>query len=225
MKKIQLLALTLTALMALSLTACGSTPSSEKTSQQSALSSASSQGSSTGVVDECSDTDWLPSDIKQIKSETDPNPELVRAIIDYYQIPQEDLDTTRYYYNYVDLNNDGTEEILAVVMGPYTSGTGGDSMLWVLPYADMAVAEAFTLVRTPIIVTDELVNGAKQLILQRSGGGAPTELVALTCSDGVYQNVNEGTVLSNLDGITGTAIICNDLAADTESGDYLTLAK
>ena len=64
-------------------------------------------------------------------------------------------------------------------MGPYTSGTGGSSMLWVLPYADMAVNQAFTLINTPIIVTKEATNGqeygTKGLIVQRSGGGAETE--------------------------------------------------
>ena len=129
----------------------------------------------------------------------------------------------------VDLNGDGTEEILAVVMGPYTSGTGGSSMLWVLPYADMAVNQAFTLMNTPIIVTKEAANGqdlgAKGLIVQRSGGGGETEFVLLTCSGGIYKGAGNGEVLDSLDGVEGIAIICNDLAADMESGGCLTLTS
>ena len=174
-------------------------------------------------------TGWLPAGVEQVKAETEANPELEQAIIDYYEIPEESWEATKYYYNYVDLNGDGTEEILAVVMGPYTSGTGGSSMLWVLSYADMAVNQAFTLINTPIIVTKEATNGqeygTRGLIVQRSGGGAETEFVLLTCNDGVYKEVNDGEVLESLEDVEGTAIICNDLMADMESGNYLTLAR
>lgn len=174
-------------------------------------------------------TGWLPAGVEQVMAETEANPELEQAIIDYYEIPEESWEATKYYYNYVDLNGDGTEEILAVVMGPYTSGSGGSSLLWVLPHADMAVNQAFTLINTPIIVTKGAVNGqefgTKGLIVQRSGGGAEAEFVLLTCSDGFYKEVNDGEVLESLDNVEGTAIICNDLLADMESGEYLTLAK
>lgn len=174
-------------------------------------------------------TAWLPAGVDPIMAETEANPELEQAIIEYYEIPEEYWETTKYYYNYVDLNGDGAEEILAVVMGPYTSGTGGSSMLWLLPYADMAVNQSLTLINTPIIVTKDAVNGkefgARGLIVQRSGGGAEAEFVLLTCSDGFYKEVSDGEVLESLDDVEGTAIICNDLIADMESEDYLTLAK
>lgn len=92
------------------------------------------------------------------------------------------------YYNYVDLNGDGSNEIFAVAVGPYTSGSGGDSGMWLIPYAGMTVSQSFTLIRTPIIVSDTTTNGAHEPILQRSGGGAETEYVRLVCSDGVYSN-------------------------------------
>lgn len=186
-------------------------------------------GDSESAPEETVFTSWLPAGVEQVMAETEANPELEQAIIDYYEIPEEYWETTKYYYNYVDLNGDGAEEILAVVMGPYTSGTGGSSMLWLVPYADMAVNQSLTLINTPIIVTKDAVNGkefgARGLIVQRSGGGAEAEFVLLTCSDGYYKEVNDGEVLESLDGVEGTAIICNDLMADMESGNYLTLAK
>lgn len=184
-------------------------------------------GDSESVPEETMFTSWIPAGVEQIMAETEANPELEQAIIDYYEIPEESWETTKYYYNYVDLNRDGTEEILAVVMGPYTSGAGGSSLLWVFPNADMAVNQSLTLINTPIIVTKEATNGqefgTKGLIVQRSGDGAETEFVLLTCSDGLYKEVNDGEVLESLEGVEGTAIICNDLIADMESGDYLTL--
>ena len=174
-------------------------------------------------------TGWLPQGVKQVLAETEPNELLRQAIIDYYEIPEEFWEQTKYYYNYVDLNGDGTDEIFAVIMGSYTSGSGGDSALWCLEYeGEVKIMQAFTLVNTPIIVTKEALNGreygAKGLILQRSGGGAETEIVQLSCSDGVYTNVADAPVLENIEDIQGTAIICNDLIKDMESGNFLTLA-
>lgn len=175
-------------------------------------------------------TEWIPESIPKQLAQQDKNADLEQAIIEYYQIPEEAWADTKYYYEYVDLNSDGTNEILAVVIGSYTSGSGGDSMLWLIPDADMAVNQAFSLIRMPIIVTDETVNGqtygAKGLIVQRSGGGAETETVLLTCQDGIYKTVNEGTRLDAeaLENVSGTAIFCNDILQDMQDGNYLTLA-
>ena len=128
------------------------------------------------------------------------------------------------YYNYEDLNGDGSNEIFAVAVGPYTSGSGGDSGMWLIPYAGMTVSQSFTLIRTPIIVSDTTTNGAHEPILQRSGGGAETEYVRLVCSDGVYSNPADAEVVEDLAAVTGKAIISNDLTVDMQSGDYLTLA-
>lgn len=168
-------------------------------------------------------TEWLPEGMEQVLAETEPLPELAKAIAQQYEIPEEEWSGTKYYYNYVDLNEDGADEIFAVAMGPYTSGSGGDSGLWLIPYAGMAVAQTFTLVRTPIIVSDTMTNGAHELIFQRSGGGGETEYVRLVCIDGVYSNPADAETLKNLDHITGRAILSNDLVADMESGKYHTL--
>lgn len=189
-------------------------------------SSASSGAGDT--AEENSLTSWLPSGVEQLMAETKDLPELRQAIIDYYKIPEEYWEQTKYYYNYVDLNSDGSEEILAVVIGPYTSGSGGNSTLLLIPYADMAVDTSFTLINTPIIVTKEALNGQKQgakgLIVLRSGGGAEAEPVLLKNVDGEYMQVNDGQNVEDLASVEGTAILCNDLIADAESGNYLTLA-
>lgn len=174
-------------------------------------------------------TGWLPQGVEQVMAETKPNELLRQTIIDYYEIPEEYWEQTKYYYNYVDLNGDGTDEIFAVIMGSYTSGTGGDSALWCREYeGKIQIYQAFTLVNTPVIVTKEAVNGeeygAKALIMQRRGETEP-EIVQLICTDGVYTNVADAQILEELNGIEGTAIICNNLIEDMENGSYLTLAE
>lgn len=178
---------------------------------------------------ENSATSWLPSGVIQVLSETERNADLEKAIVNFYQIPDNQLASTKYNYNYVDLNNDGTDEILAVVAGPNTSESSGDSMLLLLPYANMAVAQSFTGVSTPIIITKEATNGqqygSKGLIFQHEHADGALETVILENNDGEYPNVSDGKVIEDLSAVEGTAIICNDLIADAQNGTGLTLAK
>lgn len=216
--------------MALALSGCGNGPAQTPPSSSASSSSTASTTDAAPQVSTTTDgkntyTEWLPSGVTQTLSEANPDAKLQKAIADYYEIPKDELAETRYYYNYVDLNNDGTKEILAVAMGPYTSGTGGDSMLWIIPNADMAVSQAFTLVNTPIIVSDKMTNGAHELIVMRAGGGAKTEYVRLVCSDGEYTSIADAEPIDDISSVTGTAIICDDLMADAASGDFFTLAN
>ena len=168
--------------------------------------------------------DWLPAGVEQQKAETEPNEELQQLIAEYYEIPDYELADSRYYYNYVDLDSDGENEIFAVVVGSYTSGSGGFSALWCAQQdGRLAVKQAFTLVNMPVIVVDNEEGGPKDLILERSGGGAETEYVRLTCTDGVYTNVSDAETVSDLEDVQGVAVLCNDLAEDMQSGNYLTL--
>lgn len=166
----------------------------------------------------------LPEGIEIKMSETEKYEALEKLIIDEYQIPEDMLSKTKYYYNYVDLNGDGNNEIFVVVMGMYTSGTGGDSALIVYPVGEeLHVNQRFSLINEPIVISDKVTNGAKEIVVFRAGGGVEAEYVSLTCSDGVYQSVNDGTVVENLEEITGTAIIANDILKDMENGNVLTL--
>ena len=170
--------------------------------------------------------DWLPAGVEQQKAETEHNEELQKLITEYYEIPDYELADFRYYYNYVDLDSDGENEIFAVVVGSYTSGSGGSSALWCAEQdGELVVKQAFTLVNMPVIVVDNEDGGAKDLILERSGGGAETEYVTLTCADGVYTNVSDAETVSSSDlqNVQGVAILCNDLAEDMQTGNYLTL--
>lgn len=229
----KLFTLILAGLMAASLSACGKKEAPVVTPESKApLTATTSQEKTeelpaTDPTDDGHYIDTLPETIVQKLSEKEPNEELRQVIIDTYEIPEESWDSTRYYYNYVDLNGDGEEEIFVVVVGPYTSGTGGNSALWVLPYADMVVIQSFTLINTPIIITQDATNGekfgARGIIVRRSGGGAKSEWVQLTAQDGEYESVNAAQPVKNLSDITGTAIICDDLVTDALEGSGLTL--
>ena len=165
--------------------------------------------------------------ITGVYAEPKPNAELEKTIINYLEIPKEYLAKTRYYYNYVDLNGDGKDEIFVVVMGPYTSGTGGSTALHIIQTGTegMQVNQKFTLIQTPIIISDKVTKGCKEIVVMRSGGGAEANYVVLTSSDGQYTTVNEGTVIKGLEGVSGTAIISNNIVKDMEEGKALYLQE
>lgn len=177
-------------------------------------------------VEGLADSELYAEGIVKQMAQTQAYPELEELIINEYDIPKEYRDQTKYYYDYIDLNSDGANEIFVVVMGPYTSGSGGSSAMIVVPAGGVLnVNQKLTLVNTPIIISDRITRGAHEIIALRSGGGAESEYVRLTASDGTYTNISDGEAIKNLDGVTGTAIIANDLLKDMEDGNILTLGE
>lgn len=164
------------------------------------------------------------SEIKIVLSETAPYKLLEDSIADYLNIPEEYRAKTRYCYNYVDLDNDTVQEILVVVTGDYTSGTGGATALHLVPTltGKLHLAQQFTLINMPIIVSDKMTNGHKELIVLMSGGGTESKYVVLTMQDGKYRDVNNGTTIASLQGVKGVALMSDD-AADgiKKNGLYL----
>lgn len=66
---------------------------------------------------------------RTLDAEVRPNDGIRRAVISAFDIPKKDWKTTHYSYNFMDLDHDGKMEALVLVQGPYTSGTGGDTLL------------------------------------------------------------------------------------------------
>lgn len=160
-------------------------------------------------VPDSDSADWLPPHISRQFAEKDPLPALEKAVVAYYGIPEKDRARTCYVYNKVDLNGDGTQEILAVISGPYTSGTGGSSAVWGrMVNGTFQIYQTFTLIRTPVIITAEAVNGrpygARGIIVRRSGGGMTPELIRYVSHDGEYLP----EPFTGLDKIKGTAVLC-----------------
>lgn len=161
----------------------------------------------------------LPKGIKGEKAEVQRLEELRNLIISYYDIPKDYYESTRYYYNKVDLDEDGEEEMFVIVMGPYTSGTGGSSALWVTTNeGKLHVKQDFTVVNTPIIVSDNLTNGVHDLIVPFDGVGAQSQYSVLEFKGDSYPSVSDGKMSKDIEGITGNAIIANDLVEEMNKG-------
>lgn len=152
-------------------------------------------------------------------------PKLAEFLATYYQIPEEELSETRYYYNYVDLNDDGTNEIFAVVIGDYTEIASGDPALILWEENDtFGVVESFEGIHTPVMISNQLTNGWHDIIYQQYGGG--TEDGYRVCRynpEGGYQT-ELTEVIDELESVGGIRILSNNLIDDLDRGVYLTLA-
>jgi hypothetical protein len=84
----------------------------------------------------------------------------------------------RYAYGRVDLNGDGTEEVLAILMGSVFCGTGGCNLLLLKKEEDeYTVVNTFPISRLPIIVSDHKTAGWADLLRPEHGGGAERSYV------------------------------------------------
>lgn len=162
--------------------------------------------------------------IKSILSETASNSELEKALIDEFDLTDEQAKETRYYYNYVDLNDDGKNEIFAEVVGPYTGGSGGNSaVIFKDNNGVLEEVDDFKFVRNPIIISSNKTNGWNDIICESSGEGTIKKYVVLKYDGEDYSDVDESQTIDSIDGISGSAIIANDMSYDEKSGNELYL--
>jgi hypothetical protein len=162
----------------------------------------------------------LPENITGLKAETKAHPRLQQLIINYYDIQKEDYKKTRYFYNFVDLNSDGNKEIFVVIMNPFTSGTNRNKALWVFENdGELEVRQEFTLVSTPIIISNNITKGVRDLIFSYHDEGTNPKYSVLACNGGHFPLISNGKMLDSLDGVVGEAIIANDIIAETAAGN------
>lgn len=154
-----------------------------------------------------------------------PYPELAEFLAAYYQIPEEEQAETRYYYNYIDLNDDGIEEIFAVVIGEYTEQSFGDpAVILTAEGEEFSVLESFEGIHTPVTISEQTTNGWHDIIYMEYGRG--TEDGYRICRynpEGGYQT-DLDEVVDELEPMGGTQILSNNLIDDMDQGRYLTLA-
>ena len=161
-------------------------------------------------------------------SETEHNPLLAAFLTEYYQIPDERLAETRYYYNYVDLNEDGKDEIAAAVIGEYTMKDGGDCVLLLEENgSDFHVIGSFAGVRTPVIISDAVENGWREIIFPVCSSVLETGYITCRYNTNVEQTgyLEQEELFSDTlpAAVTGTQILSNNLIDDMDKGIYLTL--
>ena len=160
-----------------------------------------------------------------VYAETESYPELAAFLTDYYEIPEEHLTETRYYYNKIDINEDGKEEIMAATIGDDTSKASGDSVLILRQEQDtFDVLGKFTQVRTPVIISSGTTDGWRDIIFPVYGGGMDAGYIICHYTAGSGYQEEMGEFVEELEvTLTGTQILSNNLIDDMDKGTYLTL--
>jgi hypothetical protein len=115
--------------------------------------------------------------------ETQPDAKLEAALLaaspDYTRSAvQASGSEARYAYGRVDLNGDGAEEVLAILMGSIFCGTGGCSLLLLKDENDgYTVMNTFPISRLPVIVSNQKTAGWSDLVRPEYGGGVERSYV------------------------------------------------
>lgn len=191
-----------------------------KAENNSANSSTNTQDETYSPVEEREifDTDK----IKAALADTKEYPELAQFIVSDLNMSSDDAKATRYYYDYIDLDDDGTDEIFVELVGPVTSeATGHTAMIFKQTNNTIEKIDTFTLIRNPIIISDQKTNGWRNIIVKNDNN----EYAVLKYEADKYTTVNDSETISNLGNVTGTAIITNDISKDAEEGKGLYLEQ
>lgn len=121
-----------------------------------------------------------------------------------------------YAHAYVDLNGDGTDEVLAYVMGPMVCGSGGCNLYVLAPEGEdggegWRVVTRTSVTRTPVGVLTTSTNGWRDLAVSIGGGGAQAGWVRLTYDGRTYPTNPTAPPATPLDGAPDvTTLIASD---------------
>jgi putative lipoprotein len=161
-----------------------------------------------------------PSISARVAAATEPDPALEATLYDYIGndyttalFPNE-ASWVRYYYNQVDLNDDGTDETLVLLTGSLFCGTGGCGLL-VLQEDSGAydIVADIALVTPPLLVSEVPNDGWRDLIVFVAGGGAEGGYRVLRF-DGTSYPANASIAEPLTTPVSVTAYLDNDLSTD-----------
>lgn len=152
------------------------------------------------------------SSIEYICSETERDEKLEKAIEKEFDLKTYDKNI-RYYYNKIDLNEDGNPEVFVYLVGPSVCGTGGCSgVIFKQENGEYKLLSRFSLVRNPVIISKNKTNGYRDIIMYVAGGGIKSffaqlkyDSTAYPLNPSIQPKVEPGT---KVDGI---AILADDI--------------
>jgi len=155
------------------------------------------------------------SSVEFIDSETDRDVKLEQAIEEEFNL-KEMGGNVKYYYNKVDLNEDGNPEVFVYLVGPYVCCTGGCSgAIFEQKNGEYKLLSRFSLVRNPVIISDTKTNGYRDIIMYVAGGGIES-FYAWVKYDGTTYPANPSTQPRVEQGtkVDGIAIFADDITTN-----------
>ena len=156
--------------------------------------------------------------VEYVASEKASNPAVEQAIEQVMADGSGDrsfLESMRYYYDRVDLNKDGNPEALVYLMGSYSCGSGGCTMLVLEPSGQgYELVSKMTLVNPPVLVADQTSAGWKDLVVYVEGGGAEPHYARMQFDGKGYpSNPSVAPEVTADAPLNGTAIISDSISS------------
>ncbi len=160
----------------------------------------------------------IPASFDRQSAEIDAHPELEKAIAEYCNVAEADYSNVRYYYNYVDLNDDGQKEILALVSGEETAGIDRNMLLWLDEPEDAkitshSIRQVFHRAGVPIYISNHMTDGYLDLIITKNqdAEGEGTEEVDVSNAgrtvDGEETSLQRTAGLDETTGVNGAELL------------------
>lgn len=112
---------------------------------------------------------------------------LIPALLRFLDNHGADSEETEYQVEYIDLNNDGTDEALVLLSGQYWCGTGGCNLaIFEGTASGYELVSHLSLIHAPVWISSEITSGWRDLIVEVSGGGIEPRHVALKFNGSRY---------------------------------------
>lgn len=157
-------------------------------------------------------------------ADREPYPALAEFLTDYFDVPQELLGETRYYYCRTDLDEDGTLEIAAVVLNEELEDSSGHPLLLLREDGEtFTVLDELDHIHTPVVIDDECTDGWHNVIPTVHGGGMSPGYLIYRYDGTHYSTDEEADFVEQLNGKSGVQILSDNFIDDLDRGDYLTL--
>lgn len=157
-------------------------------------------------------------------ADREPYPALAEFLTDYFDVPQELLGETRYYYCRTDLDEDGTLEIAAVVLNEELEDSSGHPLLLLREDGEtFTVLDELDHIHTPVVIDDECTDGWHNVIPTVHGGGMSPGYLIYRYDGTHYSTDEEADFMEQLNGKSGVQILSDNFIDDLDRGDYLTL--
>ncbi|MEC3884265.1 hypothetical protein VKA52_11050 [Halobacillus sp. HZG1] len=153
------------------------------------------------------------SSLTYVCSQTERDLKLEAAVEKEYNVKLSE-ENIRYYYNRIDLNNDGNKEVFVFLVGSFVCGTGGCSaVIFKEMEGEYQVLSRFSLVRNPVIVSNTTTNGYRDLIMYVAGGGIEDFFAHIKFDGQTYPlNPSVQPIVASGTKVEGEAIVADDLA-------------
>lgn len=115
----------------------------------------------------------LTGKIERISPLKEKNQKVEEALIVSMDLGFDEVKNTKYCYNFIDINNDGKNELFVELYGKYVSGTGGNTaLIFENKNGRYKLLQRFSVVHNPVIISDKKTNGFNDIIMYVCGGGA-----------------------------------------------------